>query len=64
MQVFDTSPKLNVSHNAETNSSKRGDMWFEGPCPISLSMTQNNFGLVTESNLEKKIQSSTQKYHT
>ena len=64
MQVFDTSPKLNVSQNTETNSTLRGDAWFEGPCLISLSVTQNNFWLVAKSDLEKKMQSSTQKYHT
>ena len=26
----------------------------EGPCPILLSVTQNNFWLVAESNVEKK----------
>ena len=36
----------------------------EGPCPLSLLVTQNNCWLVADSNLEKKIQSSTQKYRT
>ena len=53
MQVFDTSPKLNVSQNTKTNSSYRGDVCFEGPCLISLSVTQNNFWLVAESNLDR-----------
>ena len=39
-----------------------GGAWLEGSCPISLSVTQNNCWLVAESNLEKKIQSLTQKY--
>ena len=30
----------------------RGEIWFEGPCPISLSVGQNNCWLVPESNLE------------
>ena len=64
MQLFDTSPKLNVSHNTETNSSYRGNVWFEGPCLISLSVAQKNCWLIAESKLEKKIQSSTQKYRT
>ena len=64
LQVFDTPPKLNVSHSTETNSSQRGGVWFEGSCLISLSVTQNKCWLVAESNFEKKIQSSTQKYST
>ena len=44
MQVFDTSPKLNVGHNTETNSSQSSDVWFEGPCPISLSVKKATFG--------------------
>ena len=64
LQVFDTSPRLNSSHTTENNSSWRGGVWFEGPCPISLSVTQNNCWLVAEGNLEKKIQSSTLKYRT
>ena len=47
MQVFDTSLKLNIIHNTETNNSWRGEVWFEGPCRISLSGTQNNYWLVT-----------------
>ena len=39
MQVFDNSPKLNASLNTKTNSSYRSDVWFEGPCPVSLSVT-------------------------
>ena len=54
MQVFDTSPKLSGSHNTKTNSSYRGDAWLEGPCLISLSVTQNNCWLVAVSNLEKR----------
>ena len=65
MQVFDTSPKVNVNHNTETNSSERGDVWFACPCSILLLVTQINFWLVAKSNLERKrIQSSTQKYRT
>ena len=64
LQVFDTSPKLNLIHTTETNSSQRSGVWFEGPCPISLSVTQNNCWLVAEGNLEKKIQSSTLKNST
>ena len=63
MQVFDT-PKLNVSHSTENNSSQRGGLWFEDPCATSLSVTQNKCWLVAESNLQKKIQSSTPMYHT
>ena len=54
LQVFDTSPKLNVSHSTKTNSSQRGGVWFEGPCPISLSVKQIKCQLAAESNLEKK----------
>ena len=64
LQVFDALPNLNVSHITETNGSWRSEVWYEGPCPTSLSVAQNNCWLVVESNLEKKIQSSTQKYRT
>ena len=54
LQVFDTSPKLNVSHTTETNSSYRSGIWFKGPCLIFLSVTQNNCWLAAESNFEKE----------
>ena len=61
LQVFNTSQKL---HATECNSSERGEIRFEGPRPISLSVAQNNCWLVPESNLEQKIQSSTHKYRS
>ena len=41
-----------------------GLVWFEGRCPISLSVTQNNHWLVAEGNLEKKYGVRIKKYHT
>ena len=61
LQVFNTSQKL---HATECNSSQRGEIRFEGPRPILLSVAQNNCWLVPESNLEQKIQSSTHKYRS
>ena len=54
----------NVSHTTETSSPYRSGAWRKGRCPISSSVTQKNCWLVAESNLEKKIQLSTQKYST
>ena len=61
LQVFNTSQKL---YATECNSSQRGEIRFEGPRPILLSVAQNNCWLVPESNLEQKIQSSTHKYRS
>ena len=41
-----------------------GWVWFEGSCPISLSVTQNNYWLAVEGNLEKKYRVRLKKYHT
>ena len=55
--------KLNLSYCTETNSSYGGlSMVFEGPCLILVSVTENNYCLVAEGNLEKKY--GVQKYHT
>ena len=54
MQVFDTSPKLNVGHNTETNSSQSSDVWFEGPCPISLSVKKATFGWLQRATQKKR----------
>ena len=53
LQVIGTSPKLNVSHSTEGNSSQRGGVWFKGYCPISLSVTQNNCWLVQRTTCKK-----------
>ena len=39
LQFFDISPKLNANCSTKTSSFQRSGEWFEGPCPISLSVT-------------------------
>ena len=44
--------KSQFNHCTETNSSEGRWVWFEGPCPIPVSVSQNNYWLVAEGNLE------------
>ena len=58
---WNVSPKFLLHSSAglwHFTKAWRGRVWFEDPCPISLSVMQNNPWLVAESNLTKKIQRS------